>query len=143
MCRNENFPPIGRAKGISADLTKKHFLSVIPAKLVPGLNREPESRKAKMNIQPAVYILASKRNGTLYIGVTSDLVKRIWQHKNNMIEGFTKRYSVHQLVWYELHDNMLSAIEREKRIKEWKRKWKLDLIEHLNPNWMDLYHKLV
>ena len=86
--------------------------------------------------------MASKRNGTLYVGVTSDLVKRIWQHKNNLVEGFTKRYSVHQLVWYELHDNMQSAIEREKRIKEWNGKWKLDLIERLNPNWKDLYHKL-
>ena len=96
-----------------------------------------------MNKQPAVYILASKRNGTLYIGVTSDLVKRIWQHKKNMIEGFTKRYSVHQFVWYELHENMQSAIEREKRMKEWKRKWKMELIESMNPNWQDLYHTIV
>ena len=90
-----------------------------------------------------VYILASKRNGTLYIGVTSDPVKRIWQHKNNMVEGFTKRYGVHQLVWYELHENMQSAIEREKRMKGWKRKWKLELIESMNPNWQDLYHTIV
>jgi putative endonuclease len=96
-----------------------------------------------MNKQPAVYVLASKRNGTLYIGVTSDLVKRIWQHKNNMIEGFTKRYGVHQLVWYELHENMQSAIEQEKRMKEWKRKWKMELIESMNPNWQDLYHTVV
>ncbi len=96
-----------------------------------------------MNKQPAVYILASKRNGTLYIGVTSDLVKRIWEHKNDMVEGFTKRYSVHQLVWYELHENMESAIEREKRLKEWKRKWKLELIESNNPNWLDLYDTIV
>ena len=96
-----------------------------------------------MNKQPAVYILASKRNGTLYIGVTSDLVKRIWQHKNNMVEGFTKRYVVHQLVWYELHENMQFAIEREKRMKGWKRKWKLELIESMNPNWQDLYHTIV
>ena len=73
-----------------------------------------------MNKKPAVYILASKRNGTLYIGVTSDLVKRMWKHRNDMVEGFTKRYAVHQLVWYELHENMESAIEREKRLKEWK-----------------------
>ena len=96
-----------------------------------------------MNKQPAVYILASKRNGTLYIGVTSDLVKRIWEHKNNMVEGFTKRYGVHQLVWYEVHENMESAIEREKRLKEWKRKWKLELIESNNPNWQDLYNTIV
>ncbi len=96
-----------------------------------------------MNKQPAVYILASKRNGTLYIGVTSDLVKRIWLHKNNMVEGFTKRYSVHLLVWYELHESMESAITREKRLKNWKRQWKLKLIESSNPEWQDLYHRIV
>jgi len=96
-----------------------------------------------MSKEPAVYILAGKRNGTLYIGVTSDLVKRVWQHKNNMVEGFTKRYGVHQLVWYELHDNMESAIEREKRLKNWKRAWKLKLIEGVNPDWEDLYHRIV
>jgi putative endonuclease len=96
-----------------------------------------------MNKQPAVYILASKRNGTLYIGVTSDIVKRIWEHKNNMVEGFTRRYDVHQLVWYEQHESMESAIKREKRLKEWKRKWKLELIESANPNWKDLYHAIV
>ena len=82
-----------------------------------------------MGKQPAVYILASKRNGTLYIGVTSDLIKRIWEHKHNMVGGFTERYGVHQLVWYEMHETMESAIEREKRLKEWKRIWKLKLIE--------------
>jgi putative endonuclease len=92
-----------------------------------------------MNKQPAVYILASKRNGTLYIGVTSDLVKRVWQHRNDMEEGFTKRYGVHHLVWYELHENMESALQREKRLKEWKRAWKLELIENTNPDWQDLY----
>jgi putative endonuclease len=96
-----------------------------------------------MNKQPAVYILASKRNGTLYIVVTSNLIKRIWEHKYNMVEGFTKRYGVHQLVWYELHESMESAIEREKRLKEWKRKWKMGLIESINPNWEDLYQTIV
>lgn len=96
-----------------------------------------------MNKEPAVYILASKRNGTLYIGVTSDLIKRVWEHKNNMVEGFTKRYGVHQLVWYEIHDNMESAMEREKRLKNWKRAWKLKLIEGVNPDWEDLYHRIV
>ena len=95
-----------------------------------------------MNKQPAVYILASRRNGTLYVGVTSALAKRVWQHKNNLVEGFTKRYSIHQLVWYELHDTMENAVIREKRIKEWKRKWKLDLIEEMNPAWKDLYDKI-
>ena len=96
-----------------------------------------------MNKQPAVYILASKRNGTLYIGVTSDLIKRIWEHKNNMVKGFTKRYNVHRLVWYELHGDMESAIMREKRLKNWKRKWKLELIESNNPKWLDLYCTIV
>jgi putative endonuclease len=96
-----------------------------------------------VNKQPAVYILASKRNGTLYIGVTSDLVKRIWEHKNNMVDAFTKRYNVHQLVWYELHESMESAITREKRLKNWKRKWKLELIERRNPKWIDMYSTIV
>lgn len=96
-----------------------------------------------MNKQPAVYILANKRNGTLYIGVTSDLLKRIWEHRNDMVEGFTRRYGVHRLVWYEVHESMESAIEREKRLKEWKRKWKLELIERSNPDWRDLYDMIV
>jgi putative endonuclease len=92
--------------------------------------------------QPCVYILASRRNGTLYAGVTAN-VKRVWEHKSGVIEGFTKRYSVHLLMWFEFHENMLNAIAREKVIKEWKRKWKLDLIETSNPNWRDLYFDLV
>jgi putative endonuclease len=92
--------------------------------------------------QPAVYILASKRNGTLYIGVTSELAKRVWQHKNDVVDGFTKRYSVHQLVWYELHETMESAIKREKTLKNWKRIWKLELIETSNPGWQDLYETI-
>jgi len=89
--------------------------------------------------QPMVYILASKRNGTLYTGVTSDLVKRVYEHKNDLIDGFTKRYQVHHLVWFEPHEDMESAILREKRIKTWKRNWKLNLIEKMNPDWLDLY----
>ncbi len=96
-----------------------------------------------MSRQPAVYILANKRNGTLYLGVTSDLVKRVWEHRNNFVEGFTKRYGVHNLVWYELHGSMESAIQREKRLKDWKRKWKVHLIERMNPNWEDLYHVII
>ena len=111
-----------------------NFLSVIPAEA--GIQK-------KMIKQPAVYILASERNGTLYIGVTSDLVKRIWEHKNNLIKGFTRRYSVHHLVWYELHDSMNSAIEHEKNIKEWKRAWKIRLIEKDNPNWNDIYDSIL
>lgn len=93
--------------------------------------------------QPAVYIMASKRNGTLYVGVTSDLVKRVWEHKGDLAKGFVKRYRVHSLVWYERHGNMESAIEREKHLKEWKRKWKLELIEKDNPNWEDLYSSII
>jgi len=96
-----------------------------------------------MNKQPAVYMLANKRNGTLYVGVTSDLVKRIWEHKNNLADGFSKRYKLHNLVWYEVHENMDSAIVREKRIKYWKRKWKLALIEGSNPDWQDLYGRIL
>ncbi|MEE9541483.1 MAG: GIY-YIG nuclease family protein [Candidatus Bipolaricaulota bacterium] len=96
-----------------------------------------------MDRQPAVYILANKRNGTLYVGVTSDLIKRIWQHRNNVVQGFTKRYSIHQLVYYELHDTMESAITKEKMLKNWKRAWKLQLIESNNPDWQDLYGTII
>ena len=92
---------------------------------------------------PCVYVVASKRNGTLYVGVTSDLVQRIWQHKNDFVEGFTQRYGVHTLVWYEAHELMESAVAREKAIKEWKRVWELELIETGNPNWRDLYDEIV
>lgn len=89
-----------------------------------------------------VYILVSKRNGTLYTGVTSDLVWRVWEHKQDKIEGFTKRYGVHRLVYVEAHDDTQDAIVREKRIKKWNRAWKLALIEKENPNWCDLYDEL-
>jgi putative endonuclease len=92
---------------------------------------------------PAVYIMASRRNGTLYIGVTSDLPKRVWEHKNNIVDGFSKRYNLHHLVWYEMHVNMPSAIEREKNLKGWKRVWKLELIEAVNPDWQDLYDSII
>jgi putative endonuclease len=92
--------------------------------------------------RPCVYILANQRNGTLYVGVTSDLLKRVWEHKNDVVEGFTKRYGVHSLIWYEPHDTMESAIMREKAIKEWKRAWKLDLIEKANPEWKDLFENI-
>ena len=95
-----------------------------------------------LNRQPAVYILASKRNGTLYIGVTSNLSQRVWQHKSDVADGFTKRYGVHTLVYCEFHANMLSAIVREKQVKKWKRAWKLKLIEEENPEWRDLAEDL-
>lgn len=91
---------------------------------------------------PCVYILASQQNGTLYIGVTSDLIQRVWQHKNDLTEGFSKKYRVHNLVWYEQHADMYSAITREKQIKEWRRQWKIVLIEKTNPHWDDLYISL-
>jgi putative endonuclease len=92
--------------------------------------------------QPCVYILASRRNGTLYVGVTSDLSSRVWQHRNHVLEGFTKRYDVTCLVWYEMHPTMRSAIDREKAIKESKRSWKRQLIERTNPQWKDLWDTL-
>ena len=93
--------------------------------------------------QPCVYLLASHYHGTLYVGVTSDLVKRVWQHRNGAIEGFTRRYRVRDLVWYEQHDDMPAAIAREKAIKEWRRAWKIRLIETMNPEWKDLYPAIV
>ena len=86
-----------------------------------------------MDRQPCVYILTNKRNGTLYVGVTSDLTKRIWQHKNKVVEGFSKEYGLNRLVWYEVHETMDSAIQKEKEMKFWKRKWKLNVIEEINP----------
>lgn len=92
---------------------------------------------------PCVYMLASQRNGTLYVGVTSNLVQRVWQHKEGLAEGFTKKYGVKLLVWYELHETMESAIVREKAIKEWQRAWKIKLIEQANPAWDDLYEGII
>jgi putative endonuclease len=92
---------------------------------------------------PCVYILASERNGTLYVGVTSNLLKRVWEHKNDVAEGFTKRYGVHTLVYYEVAPSMESAICREKQIKAGSRKKKLTLIESMNPEWKDLYDDLM
>ena len=92
--------------------------------------------------QPAVYILASERNGTTYIGVTSDLVKRVWEHKQNLADGFTKQYGVHTLVYFELHDEMTQAIQREKQLKKWNRSWKLRMIELKNPDWRDLWPEI-
>ena len=90
-----------------------------------------------------VYILASKKNGTLYIGVTNDLVKRVYEHKQNLVEGFTKKYNIHMLVYYEQTNDITSAITREKQMKAWKRQWKVELIEEKNPEWKDLYFSIV
>ena len=92
--------------------------------------------------QPAIYILASHRNGTLSIGVTNDPIRRAWEHKQGEVEGFTKQYKIHLLVYYELHENMRSAIEREKQMKKWDRAWKMELIEKSNPQWRDLWADL-
>ncbi len=100
-----------------------------------GVGRNPERL-------PCVYLLASRRNGTLYVGVTSDLTRRVWEHMNDFIEGFTKQYGVHTLVWYEVHDTMESAILREKAIKEWRRAWKIGVIEKSNGQWRDLYEEI-
>lgn len=96
-----------------------------------------------MEKQPCVYILASQRNGTLYIGVTSDLVRRGWEHRNNQVDGFTKIYQVHRLVYYELPGDMTAAITREKQLKKWNRTWKIRLIEQENPIWRDLWEDLL
>ena len=90
-----------------------------------------------------VYILASQKNGTLYIGVTNDLIKRIYEHKNNLVEGFTKKYSIHLLVYYEIYKNIYDALQREKRLKKWNRAWKIELIEKENPEWIDLYESIL
>ncbi len=92
---------------------------------------------------PAIYILANRRNGALYVGVTSDLIKRIWEHKNHFVDGFTKRYDVTKLVYFELHNTMENAILGEKQLKNWHRAWKIELIEKENPSWQDLWEELL
>jgi len=96
-----------------------------------------------MDKSPAVYILANKRNGTLYIGVTSSLAKRVWQHKQNSVEGFSQKHQTHMLVYFEAHEEMSAAITREKQLKKWNREWKLKLIEKKNPEWLDLYSSIL
>ena len=96
-----------------------------------------------MDKQPCVYLLANKRNGSFYVGVTSNLVKRVWEHKSHLVEGFTKKYNVTLLVWYELHSTMESAIHKEKLLKNWKRSWKIKEIEKVNSKWNDLYDSII
>jgi putative endonuclease len=100
------------------------------------------TRLTQADFQPCVYLLASKRNGTLYVGVTSNLPARVWQHRNGAVRGFTREYGVRLLVWFEHHPTMESAISREKRIKKWNRAWKMELIEAENPEWRDLAEDL-
>ena len=101
----------------------------------PGFRRDDDCECAMFY----VYLLASKPHGTLYVGVTSDLVKRVWEHKSKAVPGFTARYKVNTLVWFETHNFAEAAIQREKQIKEWKRDWKISLIESDNPRWIDLF----
>ena len=96
-----------------------------------------------MNKHYYVYILASQRYGTLYVGVTSDLVKRVWQHREGVVDGFTKKHNIKRLVWFEAHEDVIAAITREKQIKKWNRSWKIKLIQAKNPYWQDLYDELI
>jgi putative endonuclease len=106
---------------------------------IPHLLRLPEVDDRLMDTQSYVYILANQRYGTLYIGVTSDLIGRVWQHRESVVDGFTKRYEVKNLVWYEIHPDIISAIWREKQLKKWNREWKMRLVNETNPMWRDLY----
>lgn len=90
-----------------------------------------------------VYLLAHKPDGVLYVGVTNNLIRRVWEHKNGFVKGFTEKYQVKTLVWFEKHDEIEFAIKREKQLKKWKRQWKIDLIEAMNPQWEDLYEQLL
>jgi len=96
-----------------------------------------------MDVQPAVYILTNRRNGTLYTGVTSNLVKRGWEHRQHLVSGFTTEHGCDRLVYFEMHATMLAAITREKQIKAWRRSWKLNLIERANPDWLDLWEQII
>ena len=104
--------------------------------------RKRESSDYHMN-QYYVYILASQKNGTLYIGVTNDLIRRVYEHRNDLFDGFTKKYKAHVLIYYEEASDIKAAISREKILKKWRRQWKIDLIETFNPDWLDLYEDLV
>ncbi|SMF43711.1 putative endonuclease [Tistlia consotensis] len=100
------------------------------------------ARSAVMK-QPCVYILSNRRHGTLYVGVTSDVIRRVWEHRTDAVEGFSRRYQLHRLVYFEFHDTMERAIQREKQLKLWRRAWKIQLIEGGNPDWRDLYETLM
>jgi putative endonuclease len=104
--------------------------------------RRPESRGGVVKLY-YVYILASKRKGTFYTGVTDDLIRRVYEHKNNLVEGFTRKYGVHMLVYYEQCESVESAIRREKQLKAWHRDWEVRLVEETNPDWIDLYYELI
>jgi putative endonuclease len=105
--------------------------------------RRQESKTIEYMKRYYVYILASKRNGTLYVGVTNNLIKRVYEHRKNLVSGFTQKYKIHNLVYYEILNTAYDAITREKRMKKWKRQWKIALIEKKNPYWKDLYNTLL
>jgi len=121
--------------------TKENHLQII------GLLREDFSPEVTKNIpmskHPCVYVITNQPRGTLYVGVTSNLVQRIWQHKIHVVKGFSNEYGLVNLVYYELHGDMYEAITREKNIKNWKRIWKIELIENFNPDWVDLYSRII
>jgi putative endonuclease len=114
--------------------------SVIPGHARSAWTRNPETSLA---VPYYVYLLASRKKGTLYLGVTRDLVRRIYEHKQKIVPGFTERYDVHRLVWFECFDDPSNAITREKEIKKWRRAWKVDLIQKTNIEWRDLYPEIV
>jgi putative endonuclease len=109
----------------------------------PSERWDPFPFKLVRSLVAYVYILASRKNGTLYIGVTRDLIRRIYEHKSGTVEGFTKKYKVDQLVWFDNSESIIAAIQREKQLKNWKRAWKIQLIEQTNPHWHDLYPALL
>jgi putative endonuclease len=115
----------------------------VPARCHSGLDPESRNFLQKPMKQYFVYILSNKRNGTLYIGVTNNLVRRVYEHKNDVIDGFTKKYKVHNLVYFEQYEEIELALNREKQLKFWQRRWKLELIETNNPDWKDLYDDLI
>ena len=122
-------------------MTLKLYFSVTPR--VTFVTPTKVGVQSKMNnLNYFVYIMTNKRNGTLYIGVTNDLKRRVYEHKEKLVGGFTKNYNLKNLVYYELHNNPKAAIKREKQLKEWKRLWKLKLIEEKNPEWIDLYYEI-
>lgn len=110
-------------------------------RVIPNLIRDPGLWKEKSMLKSGfVYILSNQKRGTLYVGVTNDLCRRVWEHKNQLVPGFTKKYGLTKLVYYEDCDNIIDAIEREKKLKAWRRSWKVVLIEKDNPKWNDLYY---
>ena len=115
-----------------------HHSREIHSSSFPRKRESSYAASVQREFSPTVYILASKRNGTLYVGVTSDPLGRLYTHRSGTVRGFTQQYSVNMLVWFEQHATMESAITREKQIKKWERRWKLELIEAANPDWRDL-----